>query len=50
MKKYFVAVLMVAMVAGSSFASVETSKGGGKHPSHKKAKQKKSKYMYNFQH
>lgn len=50
MKKYLVAILMVAFVAGSAYAVVDQPKGGGKHHSHKKAKKKKSGYMFNFQH
>ena len=51
MKKYLVAVTMLLVVASTSFASVEgKTKGGGKHHSHKKAKKKKSGYMFNFQH
>ena len=54
MKKYLVAIIMVMVVAGSSFAAVENlpkaKVGGGKHASHKKAKKKKSAYMFNFQH
>jgi hypothetical protein len=53
MKKYLVAMIMVMVVAGSSFAAIDNlpkGKGGGKHSSHKKAKKKKSGYMFNFQH
>jgi hypothetical protein len=51
MKKYIAAILMVMVVGSTSFAAIENlPKGGGKHASHKKAKKKKSGYLYSFQH
>jgi hypothetical protein len=51
MRKNLVATIMVMVVVGSSFAAVDNlPKGGGKHASHKKAKKKKSGYLFNFQH
>jgi hypothetical protein len=50
MKKYIVAIMMVMVVGSTSFAAVENLPKGGKHASHKKAKKKKSSYLFSFQH
>ena len=50
MKKYLGAIIMVLVVASTSFATVENLPKGGKHHSHKKAKKKKSSYLFSFQH
>lgn len=50
MKKIIVTIIIAMVVGSTSFAAVENLPKGGKHQSHKKAKKKKSSYLFSFQH
>lgn len=50
MKQVYIIFSLVFLLSGAAIAEhYEVKPKPGKHKSHKKAKKKKSKYMYNFQ-
>ncbi len=49
MKKSIIYLLALIMVTGAVTESFADGPKKGKHKSHKKAKEKKSRYMFNFQ-
>jgi hypothetical protein len=50
MKKVYFIFTLIFLIAGAAIAETNVKPKPGKHKSHKKAKKKKSGYMYNFQH
>lgn len=50
MKHLYFILALVFLLAGAAVTESYAKPKPGKHKSHKKAKKKKSGYMYNFQH